>query len=118
MLRKQSEVDRITAAVRSPDAGEGRELINGDALSIQAGATGHGDSRIKSESDLMVGSRDRLLSGEQLMAPEFGPHFLAQRLAAGGPVVAEFLHPLDPDIVEMGLIGWRTVSGFQLKCPA
>src|SRR5579863_7330887 len=118
MLRKQGEVDRITTAVRSPDACEGRELVNGDALSIQARSAGHGDGRVKSESERMVGSRDGLLPGEQLMALEFGAYFLAQRLAAGGPVVAKFLRPLDPDIVEMGLIGRRQVSGFQLECPA
>jgi hypothetical protein len=95
MLREQGEVDWITTAVRSPDAREVREFINGDALSIQARSTGHGHSRIKCESELMVGSRDWLLSGEQLMAPEFCAHFLAQRLAAGGPVVAKLLHPLD-----------------------
>src|SRR5580704_11320446 len=118
MLRKQDEVDRITTAVRSPDAREGREFINGDALSIQARSTGHGYGRVESESERMVGSRDWLLSDEQLMAPEFGAYFLAQRLAAGGPVVAKLLRPLGPDIVQMGLIGWRTVSGFQLECPA
>ena len=77
MLRKQGEVNRIPTAVGSPHACEVRELIDGDALSIQARGTGHGHSRIECESEFMIGSRDRLLSDEQLMAPEFGPHFLA-----------------------------------------
>ncbi len=67
MLRKQGEVDRIPAAVRSPDAREGRELIDSNALPIQARTMGHGHGRVKSESERMVGSRDWSLSGEQLM---------------------------------------------------
>ncbi len=108
-------MNRVATAVRAPDAGQSRKFIHSHPFPIKARATRHRHSRVERSSQRVVGIRDRLLFDEQEMPLKFSADFFTQRLASRRTIIAKLLHPFNPDIMEMGLIGGRTVGGFQFE---
>src|ERR1043166_1745787 len=51
---------------------------------------------------------------DEMVAGEFVLHLRPESLAAGVVIVAQLEHPFEPDLLQVGLIGRRAVSGFQL----
>jgi hypothetical protein len=111
---RQLEVHRIVEDVRPLDAGQERQAIQAHAALLQNGFGGHGYGGVESQAPGVVGGGDGLLGFEQVVAGELVAYLRTQGLATEIAIVPQF-HPLVPDLLEVGLVGWRAIGGFEFE---